>query len=229
MRIWELFPELTEAVRKSHEEVGLVGHGHDIYHAKRVAEYAQQIGRDEYDIRTGELAGIAGLCHNADRILEKKYNIIAGQNDVPRKEVIELIAGWLSIMDLNDEEKKIVLDAILAHNRKNDEGNHPVLICLMDADRVVNLEEDHILRSAQYYPDLPAVDIERFINDPEATYHNPKSVLRDIAYCLDWVTPGSGVCVRTHLGKKLAEERAVFVREFIARVKLRLRGVGLRP
>lgn len=99
----------------------------------------------------------------------------------------------------------------------------------MDADRVVNLDADLFPRSGQYYHDLPVVDYKYFLDDQEATYRSPKSVLRDIAYSLDWADPSSPVCVRTRLGKKMAGERVKIFRTFFDALKLQLAEEGMHP
>lgn len=227
MRIWERYPEVFEAVRGDHEAVQLYG-GHDINHALRVAERAKQIAFDEWGSeRLAEVAGLAGLCHNADRVLQKKLNI--GRREVGREAVYELVMLWLQHSDATSVEKAEIVIAILSHDGKNGENDSFVHIALMDADRIISLEADLMARSGQHYHDLPTVDYRYFLDDPEATYRNPRSVLRDIAYSLDWVKEGDPVCVRTRLGKKLGKERQDFFLTFFETLKKQLEEVGLMP
>lgn len=228
-RIWKIFPKIFQAVKQSHEEVKLVGH-HDINHALRVGDTAHRIALEEWDNEeVANLAGVAGLCHNADRILQKKLDI--DHRDVPREKVKELVMSWLEkalvIIDRGDRET--IFDAVIKHDGKNGDNDSQALIALMDADRVVNLDPDLIIRSGQYYHDLPAVDFIHFLSDPEARYGNPKSVLYDIACALEWVDEKTRVCVRTKLGKKLGAERAAGIRSFIDTLKARLEESGLHP
>ena len=92
-RIWNRLPALTAIVRASHKEVGLVG-AHDFVHAARVGEIAWQIAASTWEPEgLALLAGAAGLCHNADRILQKKLGI--GRNKAPKNEVAELVRNQL--------------------------------------------------------------------------------------------------------------------------------------
>ncbi|HYU64713.1 MAG TPA: hypothetical protein VEK36_00380, partial [Candidatus Paceibacterota bacterium] len=72
--MWELFPELARTVRKAHEDVGLISGGHDFHHALRVGQMAILVAWEESQ-RMAKLAGAAGLCHNADRILERQREL----------------------------------------------------------------------------------------------------------------------------------------------------------
>ncbi len=237
-RIWEELPALFAAVRKSHEEVGLVGH-HDFVHAARVGEIAWQIAFKEWGFeRLALLSGAAGLCHNADRVLQKKFGV--GRREVPKKKVEKLVLDWL----LTESEfrpptptrkegaelrQRTVIDAVLGHDGRNSPDDPQVLIALMDADRIVNLDIDLFPRSGQHYHDLPVVDYKHFLDDPEATYRSPKSVLKDISYSLDWADQNTPVCVRTKLGKKLAGERATTFRIFFRMLNQQLEQEGISP
>lgn len=227
-RIWEELPALFAAVRKNHEEVGLVGH-HDFVHAARVGETARQIAIDEWkDEQVALVAGAAGLCHNADRILQKKFGI--GRKEVPKNDVVELVRNQLGRgFMFTAIEMEIIIDGVLKHDGRNSSDDDPVLVALMDSDRVVNLGLDNIIRSGQLHHDLPAVDYKNWISDPEANYRNPKSALYDIACSLEWVDPKTPVCVRTQLGKKLAEERAGAYRAFVETLKQQLQAEGVIP
>ena len=230
MRIWEVFPEIAEAVRRKHGEVGLFGH-HDWYHAFRVGEVARQISLDEWsDERLSHLTGLAGLAHNADHIIyhvlgREKYKTSPDTN----QKVLDLIGSWLSSSMLKPFEKETVVDAVLNHQAKNMPGDSNVLIALKDADRVVNFDEDVIARSGQNYPNVPVVDYRYFLDNPDATFREPGSVMKDLANCFDWVNPKTLFCVRTRLGRKMAEERAVYLRDYLERVKSRLTEIGLCP
>ncbi len=244
MRIWEVFPRLAEAVRKSHEEAGLYGH-HDWLHAFRVGDAAYRIGGDEYGEIPfiGTFAGAAGLCHNADRILQKKLNV--GRREVPKEEIVRLIETWLYQTDFchparpgkDDlyftEKVSNIVKAVLGHDGRNSPDDDQILICLMDADRVVNCRPELIMRSAQYYHDLPTVDPIHYDEDPDANYRNPKTVLKDIIMSsLEWAEEGTPVSVRTKLAKKLINDPSIgapFFRKYLELLKLSLEGEGLRP
>lgn len=223
--IWELFPTVAVQVWKKHKEVSLRGH-HDWIHAFRVGEVARLIALEEWPNWPSFLAGLAGLSHNADRILQKEMGL--GRREVPPKAVAALITKWIWI-ELPSRDVEHIVEAVLKHNGKNSPDDSKILIALMDADRVVNLDVDLFPRSGQFYHDLPVVDYRHFLGDPKATYRNPKSVLRDIAYSLDWADPKSPVCVRTRLGKKMAEERVKVFRTFFEALEVQLAEEGMRP
>lgn len=223
--IKEMFSLAFQAVLFTHKHFELSG-GHDIYHALRVAETAYRIAIGEWDDEhIARLTALAGLCHNADRVIQKKLNV--GRQPVSDLEVKNLIISWLysEVMSIND--KKEVIDAVLKHEDKSSEQDSQILIALRDADRVVNLDLDLVIRSGQHYHDVPAVDFEHFLDDPNATYSEPRSSLRDIAYALDWVDENSPYCIRTSFGKKLGEERAVALRWFIDTLRKQLEETGL--
>ncbi len=226
MRIWEQFPGVFLAVKQDHNEVGLVSH-HDFVHAARVGEIAYQIALNEWgNERMAQLAGISGLCHNSDRIIQAKLNL--ERKDPSPAEVSSLIFSQLGT-DFTLAERDLIIEAVLKHEDLNSINDSPILISLMDADRVVNLDIDLFPRSGQYYSDLPVVDYLHFLNDPKATYRDPKTVLRDIAYSLDWVNPNSAVCIRTVLGQRMALRRTEIFRVFFEALKSQLEEEGVKP
>ncbi len=238
-----MVPRLFNAMRASHEEIGLFG-AHDFVHAARVGEMARQIALDEWRSESIALvAGVAGLCHNADRIIQKALGI--GHGKVPVRDVNLVVSSWLArepnlfraFCSANDEKGNIaaagrqhqVVYAVLNHAEKNHPADPETLIALKDADRVVNLDIDHFARSGQHYHDIPVVDYKNWLSDPEATYHSPRSVLRDAAYTYEWADPRTDVCVRTNLGKKLARERVDTYLNLFAALEKQLEAEGIRP
>ena len=223
MAIWDAFPSIAAAVRKSHEEVNLVG-GHDWTHAFRVGELARIIALNEWSAESiSHQAGISGLCHNADRILEKRL----GKGNITPGDIEKLVASWLTGINMDAPASVTITTAVQKHDARNDPNDGPVLMALMDADRVVNLDIDLLPRSGQYYHNLPVVDYRHFLGDPEATYRSPKSVFRDIAYSLDWVDPSCPYCLRTRLGKSMANARAVLIRYLFEVMKTQLAEEGM--
>ncbi|MDD4628695.1 MAG: hypothetical protein PHE68_04875 [Candidatus Peribacteraceae bacterium] len=191
-----------------------------------MGEVAHQIASDEWgEDRLSFIAGIAGLCHNADRVIQKQLNV--GRRDVPRESVVASVTAWLQ--DCRIVAAPTIVEIVLGHDGRNSPQDSKALIALMDADRVVNLDADLFIRSAQHYHDIVAVDYYHFLDDPSATYRDPKSVLRDIAYSLEWADPASPVCVRTRLGRKMAQERARVFRTFIEALQGQLTGEGVFP
>lgn len=226
MKVWELFPELYRVVKEEHERVGLIGDGHDFWHAVRVAQCAIKIAETP---EVGRLAAAAGLCHNADYILRLK-NPRWWSNPAP--DLITLcVQNWLQQEPrIRDEEYLQIADAVVLHDRQNKyQVGKPVVITLADADRVVNLEADVIIRCGQYYSNLPAVDPVHWLDDPEATYRKPKSVLRDIAYALDWVERGGPVSIRLPKAWGPAISRATFLRSYLETVRRQWKEAGFLP
>jgi len=224
--IKEMFPDAFAEVFFSHRQFKLSG-GHDIYHAIRVAETAYRIAINEWNNEhVAQLAGLAGLCHNADRVAQKMLNF--GRQPVPEQEIKILITFWLGNEGgLSPGDLREVINAVLKHENQNSKQDSKVLIALRDADRVVNLDLDLVIRSGQHYHDVPAVDFEHFLDDPNATYSEPRSSLRDIAYALDWVDEKSPYCICTSFGRKLGEERAIALRGFIDTLRKQLEETGL--
>ncbi len=226
-RIWELCPEIAHRVEEEYAALAADDkyiHHHDFGHAKRVGEVAYQVAKNEWgDEHIAKLAGIAGIVHNADRIIQAQKDI--GRRDVSREDVAALVKKWIA-NDLQETDVVTILDAVLGHDGKNADEDSLVKIALQDGDRVVNLDVDLLPRSRQYYNDLPVVDYEHLLDDPKATYRKPRSVLKDIHYALDWVEPASGVCVRTKLGIEMARKRAEVIRFFFSALKEQLREEG---
>ncbi len=220
--IWNMFPELAEEIRKTHLAEGLTGGGHDFEHAARVGQYALVIAPAP---AIGRVAGVAGLCHNADRVLQHRFSV--GRRDVPKEKMEELVGAWLELTDLGKEERALVVDAVLKHDGRNSPLDSPVLMALMDADRLVNVELDLVIRCGQFQPDLPAVDFVHFLSDPEANYRNPKSVLRDISHSLEW--ENGPFCLRSPKAIGMGKQRFQALRGYLNTLEAQLRESGLIP
>ena len=219
MRIWENFPAVAERIKSGHQKAELFGH-HDYVHAFRVGEVARQIALEEWgDQQLSYLAGLAGLAHNADRILQK----LKSSNQT----VEELVRFWLHDVMMDETSRATVVEAVLKHSNKNSPDDSKVLVALMDGDRVVNLDTDLFIRSGQYYANLPVVDYQNFLDDPKATYRDPRSVMRDIRYSLDWVDSTSSVCVRTKKGSEMANTRAKVFSTFFDALRGQLAEEGI--
>lgn len=232
-RIWEIYPEMTKAVAKTHEEAGLFSH-HNITHASTVGDIAYEIGYSESKEEVGLIAGAAGLCHNADRILQELVKLARG-GDVSEEEIIKIILSWTGMEPgIDDEFSKRVVAAVLRHSQKNSVDDSPELIYLMDGDRVDNCNLIVIMRAAQHGHDLPPIDLVHWGDSPTATFKNPESVIRDLKFALEW-TDEKGhpeVSVRTRQGKELIndpETGAPAIREYLKRLELFMERRGLKP
>ena len=222
--VQEDFPLFYEKISEAHENIH---GGHDMYHVQRVATWARRISLNECwnDEQTARLAEIAAYCHNADRLKEKIY----GRDNTPDNATEELVRSWLChIPTLSPQHVMVILQAVLCHSKPNETSDSNVTIALKDADRLVNLELDVIIRSGQFHPEIPAVDYKLFLSDQEATYKKPKSCLRDIYHCLDWADPEQpAFCCRTRLGQEVARKRAFYLQGFIDLLKAQLLEDGL--
>lgn len=176
--LWEIYEErygdLVEEVREVHISHGKFGGGHDFTHALMVARYAILIAEDP-DV--GRLAWIAAICHNTDRIYrESGPRVIRG-----------MIADYLGVTDLDKEEQRLVIEAVLEHHSLNKPEDSPVTVVLKDADRLANIGPNNIIRSGQLHEKLPAYDPRYVVHpDPEATYRVPKTCLHDVLCSLEW-------------------------------------------
>ena len=231
MRIWEIFPEVAERIRKTHEEVGLFGH-HDFAHAFRVGELAYQFALSEWrDRLVAQSAGLAGMSHNADHIFwhmlgREKYK----QDPDIDKKVGGLVSSWLDGLGLKNNQVELVIRAVLNHQKPNEDGDNNVTIALKDADRVANMDADVIIRAGQSRPNIPAVDLKYFLDNPEATFKEPGSVLKDIHFLLEWADPKmTKFCVRTKLAMEMASKRANFLKDYIDLTKSQLINAGFYP
>lgn len=224
MNVWQQFPEVAERVERSHQHVGLVG-AHDAMHAFRVGNKAGTFAETEWgNKRLTRLSLAAGLTHNADRVIQQEKNL--GREKVDPAMVASRVRQWLRGMFTKTRDINAVVDAVVKHEGRNSPKDSQVLIALQDGDRIVNMALDLIIRSGQHFPDRPPVDYRHYISNPEATYRDPKSVLRDVAYALDWVDPQSPVCVRTQLAKAMAEARAMLLKQFMQELKVQLQEDG---
>lgn len=235
MKVWELYPGLTRAINETHAKVAAefkvaMFYAHDFNHVIRVANMAQLIAPDE---ETGRVAGIAALCHNADRIAQV-VNILGPSGEVDRQTVEDIVEAWFNAepnMTFTSKERDIIFEAVMNHNKTNSNDDPPVWVTLMDADRVVNIEADDIFRKAQYYGNsLPAIDPVHFTNDPTASFKNPKSLLFSLYRdAVDFTTPGGIASIRQPKAIEIARRRAYFLKLFINEVMAQQVEDGLLP
>lgn len=196
--------------------------GHDIFHVARVIHYGRIVYLTEWGNNCGViLAELACLCHNADRVLEKKI----GKEKVNNQTVEKLCNEWLDPSSLSGLEKKIIINAVLLHNGRNDSKHSEVAIALRDADRVVNLELDVVIRAGQLYHHKPPLDYDCFFKTPP-NYRNPETVIEDLALCLEWVDPSLPFCMQTKTGMKLGQDRAKALKWYFATLKAQLEESG---
>lgn len=225
-KIWEMYPRLCKAVHDDHIKFGMKGTGHDFDHPLQAGQIALLIAEDEY---VGEMAGVAGICHNADRLLQRKLGL-GKKGDVPTELVVEMVTRWLSAESFSEAWKVIVISAVLGHSEINKPDDSSVLKVLKDADRITCSMAENVMTAAQFHIDLPALDPKWLTGDPTAhPYKDPKSVLKGLECRHDWIDPGSPVCVRTPKAVELMRRRADFMRRYIDEVVDQRREIGLVP
>lgn len=231
-RIWLLFPQLAQTIKAKHLAVGLVGHGHDFDHALRVGQMAVRVTWNQ-SRRVAVLAGIAGLCHNADRITEKHKGLSTTSNatDASVADVTALVNGWLDLVPgLSLTERGSIIDAVIHHGSKPNGSDNPlILVGLTDADRLVNLEADIIPRTAQHHHDIPVLDPVVFENDPKANYKEPGTVFWDLNNTRSWANKGGPWSIRLPESRRLARERAKFLDDYFRLIKKQRKDSGLIP
>ncbi|MDD5726837.1 MAG: hypothetical protein PHC53_05580 [Patescibacteria group bacterium] len=229
-RIWSVYPCLALLIWERHLASGLETSAHDFRHAAAVGDMAYRIALDEWgDRRIACLAGLAGLMHNADRVIEAETHL-PRNSEVAREPHVALIRSWIESAGLSPEETETVIDAILKHSGKNEPADSRELIALRDADRVVNLRLDDIMRGVRHLLDLPDINHDCYLNAPGITRSEPGSVvqalLHDTWWAEEWNTDYN---MRTKLGWKLAKRRAKLIKGFIDTLKRQLVEDGLFP
>lgn len=229
--LWRKFDKIVDRIRVSHEEVDMVGGHHDFFHVVRVASVACKLaGRSKKRV---EAAWFVAMCHNADRVLQKKLGL--GVNDhVPEQEIRDLISFWifgpgLSVAGGWTEFLRLIESVVLKHSEPNKDDDHPVLVILKDADRVVNLAADNLFRIADYYAahGWPMVDPVHLLGDPTATFRDGKTVWKALQYVLEWGESGGPFGLRLKRAQVLARRRMRFNRAFNKAVKDQLAEEGV--
>lgn len=215
--LWQVFPNLVAAVQRDHIAMEATGGGHDFIHALMVAQYAKIISEEE---RLGILGWIAGLIHNTDRIFSKN--------------IAKKINSYLQIpeLHLNNAEKRDISTAVMKHSEPNKETDNPVAVVLKDADKLANIGPNIFIRSGQFYHDLPAFD-PHWVEEPDPTssYHNPKTVWRDILLSLEWrgKDRNGRDWIRTPKARQLSEKWFVMLESFLKGFASQLKEVELLP
>lgn len=230
-KIWEIYPSLTRAAKWAHDEVGLNNGGHDFDHALRVAQMAFVVASDQ-DMEWARLAGVAGLLHNNDRILERKLRLKSENiSRVDDEAVVKMTQEMLRESGLfSEDERRLIVEAVINHGSKpNHPDDHLVSVALADADRLINMEPDVIIRSGQHHANIPVLDPIYIEATPGANYRDPKTVAWDIANCITWASDSGPYILRLPKARELGQERAAYLREFIATLKRQRADLGLMP
>lgn len=224
-KIWKIFPGLTKVVRQAHLDYDMQRTGHDFDHALRGAQNALLIAEDD---GIGRLAGAAGLCHNADRMLQHRRGV--GKKDVPGEDAANLIRHWLDeSAELASSEGDRVVQAVLLHSGPNREDGDDVLVALQDADRLTCAMAQDIMETAKFWAELPTVNVLHLADDPNNPYRSPGSVMNSLRCRRDWITPGSPFCVRLPRAMAIMEGHIRVLEEYIRNVIRQRAEIGLWP
>ncbi len=127
---------------------------------------------------------------------------------------------------------QLIVDAVLTHSKPPDINDNSVTIALKDADKLVSIGPNIAVRSGQLYHNLPDFD-PRYLKQPDPTsnYRNPKTVLRDIMFSLEWegTAPNGIDWIRLPKAKELAKPWFKLLRAYIKGFAKQLKEVGLLP
>lgn len=233
-KIWKIFPPLAKVTRRAHIDIGMAN-GHDFDHALSVAQIALFVAESH---STGRLAGAAGLCHNADRIIAKLQDMKIWLGASGEEGIRHLAREWLcQEARISSEERDIILGAVIKHSRPNENDDDEVTVALKDADRISCLDLNVLIRAGQFHPNLPLLDpnylLGESINLPHekrrGRYNERPSVLEDLRDCLDWADTDDRFCVRLPKSRKLAFERAELLRSTLDKIIKQREEFGLVP
>lgn len=217
-----LFPKLAEVVEATHVELK-AEQGHNFPHARRVANVAYRLIEAEIASPSGsiysdldilkQLGWASGTCHNADHLLRKKLD-----RRPTIGEISEMVLGWLEAAEnILWENKESILGAVLQHGKPNDPADNLTTIALKDADRIVNLDPDTIVRSGQWQPNLPPFDDylpQLLRGGPQrGKYNHRLTIAEDLWNCLEWAEEGP-FGVRLPEAKRMIKRRTAFFRQF---------------
>lgn len=174
-----LFPDLYNEVKRIHGESARPHRGHGFAdHNLPVALMATRIAPD---LRTADKAYVAGMLHSLDRWVEKGQ--MGFVTSIYR--CLELLpTGYFT-----SQETEEILDAIVKHDRKNEDDDSLTLQVLKDADRLINLEPVHIIRAAQWYHEIPAIEIEHLGElNPASVWGKACNVIDNLRFTLEWIS-----------------------------------------
>lgn len=236
-KIWDLYPALAQAVKKEHEEVGLVASGHDSDHDLEVGQLALIVVSPEEE-QMAVLAGVGGLLHSKDRILECRLGLAGSTiSRVPEEDVRrEVVLDLSRYTNIKGGGVTLVVDAVVHHGSKpNKEDDHLVMRGVVDADRLANMGATLPIRSGQHYSTLKVlnpVTMQRDPSDrsPREKYNTPDSVLYDIQNAIDWYrNPAGPYALRLPTSIKIGKVRAERLERLIDEIKSDRELVGLYP
>src|SRR3989344_415429 len=241
--LWERFPSVVEKVRRDHRKYGaLVGTGHDFAHALMVAQYCLLIAEGPL----ASLAWLAAICHNTDRMFDEslinrcwrwlcKLPLAGGLfrkadpafQQWNRRQIERRVAYYLEDVELFFADKCTIIEAVLNHSRRPSDEDNEVTRILMDADKLANIGALLGLRSAQFQPNLPVIDL-RYLDQrpPDTSFRSPGSIYWDIKSSLEWAEPG---WIRTAKAQELAKPLFAELQALLDGLVRQFKDTGLLP
>ncbi len=191
--------------------------GHGMEHNVHVALHALDIMQSDYagQERLEKLVFLAAIAHSLDRLFERGAD----------NSFANLVHNCLELTDLNESDKSVVLESVLDHEKKNDEGriDTRVTVILKDADRVANMGAALAIRSGQFRPDIPPYEMAHLrTSNPASTYRDPSSVFEDLRGCFEWID-----WMRTERGYALIVQKAANLRKYLETVADEFEFIGM--
>lgn len=237
-RIWHHYPNLARHIVEEHKATGLTASGHDADHDLEVGQLAYMVAwpKDQND---AVLAGVAGLMHSTDRILEAKLNLEKRTiSEAPEEEVSASVRWMLTnFTDIRDKERMDrIVEAVINHGSKpNQSEDDLITIAVADADRLANMGATLPIRSGQHNHNVrllnpETIEVDPTDRSPREKYNNPDSVLWDIQNCANWYLDGNNpYSLRLDKSLELGRIRAERLVGMIQAIKDERALVGLYP
>lgn len=214
-KLLSIFHDLVEMVRQDHHnKKALLGSGHSFEHALMVGQYCLQI---EEDPLAKQLAWIAALCHNTDRLFPEYDSYVVSIR----------VSRYLSETNLTSKQRALIIEAVLRHSQRPVLSDNLITVVLMDADKLANLGCQAIIRSGQFRHNLPVIDL-RYLSErpPGTSFTAPGSVYWDLLGHLEWGEPG---WLRTPKAIELAKPLIKEHRDFLEGLVKQYQDTGLLP
>lgn len=212
------FNTFFSELKKTHRELtieNLDNRGHGFDHDLMVAQYGLLVCEDD---NKKDSVWVAGLLHSFDRLFGEN-----AENEINR--LLEFIPNELISKDNKSEIKLAIHD----HDGPNKDDDSHVKMVLQDSDRLANIGSILIIRSGQFRPNIPSLELDYLDHaNPQSTYNEPRSIMDDIRTTLEWENK-DGYNIRLSKSKELSKKHFQYLRDFINEIRLKFEEVGLYP
>ena len=155
---------------------------------------------------------IASDLHSLDRMFPKE--------DFVKNlwKYLNYVMGDFTITEINE-----IFVAARDHGGKNSDEDSELTVLLKDADRLANIMLGIVIRSGQFTPNIPAMELEYLKTpNPASTYREPTSVIEDLRGCFeleDWI--------RTPKAKEIAAPLFAELRHYTNTLASQYEALGL--